>query len=146
MKKLAAASLSLLLLAASAAPSAAFGGDKKDGKEKENLQYVQLSSVALPVVVKGVVINYIFVSVRIDLTPSANALKIREKEPYFRDAMVRAAYRSPFVKAGDYTHIDEAKLIATLTRDAQAITGAGIVKSVSILTQQPKSYQVSAPS
>jgi len=146
MKKLAAASLGLILAVSTVLPSSALANDKKEGKEKENLQYVQVSSVALPVIVKGVVINYIFVSVRIDLTPSANSIKAREKEPYFRDAIVRAAYRSPFVKPGDYTHIDEAKLIASLTRDAQVITGPGVVKSVSIVSQQPKSYQVSAPS
>lgn len=145
MKKLATATLSLLLLAGAITPSAALANDKKEGKEKENLQYVQVSSVAIPVIVKGVVINYVFVSVRIDLTPSANSLKIREKEPYFRDAMVRAAYRSPFVKPGDYVHIDEAKLIASLTRDAQTIAGPGVIKSVSVVTQQPKSYQVSPP-
>jgi hypothetical protein len=144
MKTLAAAALSLLI-ASSALPSQLMAGEKKDEKS-ENLQYLAVSPVALPVIVKGVVVNYIFVTVRIELTNSANSAKAREKEPYFRDAMTRAGHRTPFNKPGDYTHVDEAKLIAFLYRDGQAIVGPGIIKSVTIVSQQPKSYQVSAPS
>ena len=105
-----------------------------------------MSAVALPAISEGVVQNYIFVSVRVDLTPSANAQKLREKEPYFRDAMVRAAHRAAFNKPDDLNHVDEARLIASLTRDAQAICGPGAVKAVRILSQTPKTWVVSPKS
>ena len=99
-------------------------------------------TLAEPLMVDGQVVNYIFVTVRIDLTPSANAAKLREREPYFRDALVRAGNRTPFTLASDYTKIDEARLVASLTRDAVAIAGAGAVRGVKVLSQAPKSLRV----
>ena len=59
-------------------------------------QYVDLSPVAMPIVVRGALVNYVFVYVRINLTSGANSVKLREKEPFFRDALVRAGHRTPF--------------------------------------------------
>ena len=114
-----------------------------DTKPKdENVPNVAISPVAIPVIAGGKVVNYVFVSVRIDLTNSANSIKLREREPYFRDALVRAAHRTPFTLATDYTKIDEAKLKAALLRDATAIAGPNAVKGVTILSQTPKSTRV----
>jgi hypothetical protein len=111
-------------------------------KADESGQYVSISPVGLPVVLNGKVINYIFVTVRVELSPSANAAKLREREPYFRDALVRAGNRTPFTKTSNYTQIDEAKLKAALMRDAPAIAGAGAVKGITIINQAPKSLRV----
>ena len=135
MKALTAA----LILALASSPAFAAGAPKKT---EESGQYVAVSPVGLPVVAGGKVVNYIFVTVRIDLTPSANAAKLREREPYFRDALVRAGNRTPFTLASDYTKIDEARLVASLTRDAVAIAGAGAVRGVKVLSQAPKSLRV----
>ena len=135
MKALTAA----LILALASSPAFAAGAPKKT---EESGQYVAVSPVGLPVVAGGKVVNYIFVTVRIDLTPSANAAKLREREPYFRDALVRAGNRTPFTLASDYTKIDEARLVASLARDAVAIAGAGAVRGVKVLSQAPKSLRV----
>ena len=97
---------------------------KKDGKVDAG-QYVELQPVGLPIVAGGRLVNYVFVYVRINLTSSANASRLREKEPFFRDAMVRAAHRTPFTLASDLGKIDQARLIAAVTRDAIAIAGPG---------------------
>jgi hypothetical protein len=141
MKALAAA-LSLTLALAS---SSAFASDVPKSKSEESGQYVAVSPVGLPVVAGGKVVNYIFVTVRIDLSPSANAAKLREREPYFRDALVRAGNRTPFTLASDYTKIDEARLVASMTRDAIAIAGPGAVRSVKVVSQAPKSLRVPKP-
>jgi hypothetical protein len=99
---------------------------------------VDLAPVALPVVVDGEVVNYVFVSVRINFTRSANVFKLREKEPYFRDALIRASHRSPFTVAGDYTQIDAQRLAAVLRRDAAAIAGPKDIASVVVLRQTAK--------
>lgn len=136
MKALAAA----LILALAAAPALASG--PAPTKSEESGQYVAVSPVGLPVVANGKVVNYIFVTVRIDLSPTANAAKLREREPYFRDALVRAGNRTPFTLASDYTKIDEGRLVAALTRDAIAIAGPGAVRSVKVVSQAPKSLRV----
>jgi hypothetical protein len=96
-------------------------------------QFVDLAAVGLPVVVNGRLVNYVFVYARIDLTPGADVVRWRDKEPYFRDALVRAGHRAPFTLASDYTRLDEARLKATLFQAAVAITGPGVVAGVELL-------------
>jgi hypothetical protein len=110
----------------------------EDKKTKEVGQYVDLQPVALPIVVDGQLVNYVFVYVRINLKTGADIIKIREKEPFFRDALVRDGHRTPFTLPNDWQKVDEAKLVAAMTRDAVAITGPGVVSSVSLTSQTPQ--------
>lgn len=111
----------------------------KEGKDaKDGGQFVNISPVAAPIVVNGRLINYVFVTIRLDLAPSGDPIRLRDKEPYFRDALVRAAHRRPFVKPGDYTHVDEAALIRTMMGEAQKIAGPGQIAKIEILAAQPR--------
>jgi hypothetical protein len=101
-------------------------------------QYIDISPVALPVAVNNKLINYVFVSVRVNLTNGADAIKLRDKEPFLRDALVRAGHRTPFTVATDYTKLDEGRLKSALWPDAQAILGRGNVVSIAIISQTPK--------
>ncbi|HKT53085.1 MAG TPA: hypothetical protein VJP88_01435, partial [Caulobacteraceae bacterium] len=93
-------------------------------------QTVPLSPVALPIVVDGQVLNYVFVTAKVLLTPRADQLSLRDKEPFFRDALVRDAHRTPFVLPHDFNKIDEGKLKAALFRDAVAIAGAANIRGI----------------
>ncbi len=99
---------------------------------------VALAPVALPVIVNGHIANYVFVSVKLWLNPGYDAFALRDKEPYFRDALVRAAHRTPFVVKGDYNRIDEAKLRASMQREAVAIIGGNGVKTVQVVSETPQ--------
>lgn len=101
-------------------------------------QYVDLQLVGLPVIVDGRLLNYVFVSVRVVLADDASASHWREKEPYFRDVLVRDGNRTPFTKAGDYNAVDVGKLTAALTRDISAITGPGVVRAIQVTSQAPR--------
>jgi hypothetical protein len=102
-------------------------------------QSVTLATVALPLVVDGQVVNYVFVSVKLLLTPSADASALRDKEPYFRDALVRAAHRgAPFVRSGDNNRLDEGRLKAVMYREAVALAGPGKIAGVAVLSQTPQ--------
>ena len=103
------------------------------GQTKEAGQFVDLAPVGLPVIVDGRLINYVFVYVRINLTPAADLVRLRDKEPYFRDALVRLGHRTPFTLAGDYTRLDERRLRAALFQSAVQIAGPGAIASVEIL-------------
>ncbi|MBS0363010.1 MAG: hypothetical protein JSR98_16655 [Proteobacteria bacterium] len=126
--------LILAFAAILAAPLGARAGEDKDKKSKEVGQYVDLQPVAMPIVVDGRLVNYVFVYVRVNLKPNADVIKIRDKEPLFRDALVRDAHKTPFVLPNDWQKVDEAKLVAAMTRDASAIV-PGAVASVSITSQ-----------
>jgi hypothetical protein len=107
-------------------------------KSKEVGQYVDLQPVALPLVFDGQLVNYVFVYVRVNLKGGVDVVKVREKEPAFRDALVRNGHRTPFTVPGDWQRVDAAKLVAAMTRDASAIAGAGNVSSVVVTSQAPQ--------
>jgi hypothetical protein len=100
-------------------------------------QYVELQPLAMPIVIGGDLVNYVFVYVRLNLASSANVTRLREMEPFFRDALVRAGHRTPFVVATDYQKVDEARLTATMMREATANAGPGQIKSVVVTSQTP---------
>jgi hypothetical protein len=131
--------LPLLLLAA--APVAA---EEKPKASKQVGQYIDLQPVALPIIVDGQLVNYIFVSVRLNLNGAADVSRWRMKEPFFRDALIRASHDTPFTLANDYEKIDAAKLTASLMRAANTIAGPNVVRSVEI-TSQVSSHRAMAP-
>jgi hypothetical protein len=110
----------MLSLPLAALVGAAFSG-RASADTQEAGQYVDLAPIALPVVVDGKLVNYVFVYV------------LRDKEPYFRDALVRAGHRTPFTRFDDYTRLDEAKLKANLFQSATLIGGPGTIASIELL-------------
>jgi hypothetical protein len=118
---------------------AAFAEGKKDDAGGQN---IMVSPVALPIVFEGRLVNYVFVTVRLDLAPLSNTVKLRDKEPYVRDALVRAAHRDPFTLKRDLTKVDEVKLKAFLMRESTVLMGPGVVRGVVIVNQAPKSLRV----
>ncbi|WP_309607120.1 hypothetical protein [Phenylobacterium sp.] len=101
-------------------------------------QYLDLQPVGLPIIVQDRLVNYVFVYVRLNLTRSADLQRLRDKEPAFRDALVRDGHKTPFVLAGDWQKVDEVKLNAALLRDAAAIAGPGMISSVVVTSQSPQ--------
>lgn len=127
----------LLALPAVLAAGLAHAADGK--KAKEVGQYVDVSPVAAPVVTPdGRLVNYVFVTVRLGLASGADAASLRAKEPFFRDALVRAAHRTPFTSQDSYAKVDEARLKAAMKREAAAIAGAKTITAVTIVSQAPK--------
>jgi len=118
---------------------AATAGHASEKEAKGDVgMYVDLQPVGMPIVVNRQLVNYVFVYVRINLTSGANVSRLREKEPFFRDALVRAGHRTPFTLASDYGAVDVPKLTAALTRDATAIAGPGQIRSVVVTSQAPR--------
>jgi hypothetical protein len=101
---------------------------------------VLMSPVALPIVVDGRLVNYVFVTMRLGLSAKADPQAMRAKEPFFRDALVRAGHRQPFVRDDNYTLLDDNRLKASILHDAPAIVGPGMVVSVQIIREQAQHY------
>jgi hypothetical protein len=127
------------------APLTLHAAEAEKEKKGDVGQYVDLQPVGMPIVAKGELVNYVFVYVRLNLTNRADASKLRQQEPYFRDALVRAGHRTPFTLANDYSKIDVPRLTATLQREAVAIAGPGQIRSVVVTSQSPR-RRVSQPS
>ena len=117
---------------------------EKDDKPKP--QTLQLEAVALPVIVDGRLLNYVFLSIRLDLYPSADGAKVRAKEQYIRDDLVRMGHRTPFTRPDDYTRLDEAKVRAEVLRFAASDIGPGMVQAVAITKQSSQKLLTLPPS
>lgn len=94
-----------------------------------------MNPAPLPVTRNGRLVNYIFVTLRLVCRQGSDMVKVRAKEPFFRDALVRAAARGSLAQA-DNVHIDAARLKAAVMRDAPAIIGPGVVIDVRIIKEQ----------
>ncbi|HUO21463.1 MAG TPA: hypothetical protein VMU59_03010 [Caulobacteraceae bacterium] len=116
---------------ATAPLSSARAADPKSDKPES----IQIQAVGLPVVVDDRVINYVFVTVKLDLVMGADGATVRAKEPFFRDALLRAGHRTPFTLASDYTKMDVGKIRAEVLRDAATIMGKGVVRDVEVVKQ-----------
>lgn len=128
----------LISLLALAAAGSALAGEKKDDKKPDS-PAVSISPVALPIIVDGQLINFVFVTVKLNLTPSANMAALRDKEPYFRDALVHSAYRQPFTLSTSYVTVDVPALKRRMMAEATRIAGPGAIASVEVVGDpQPK--------
>lgn len=94
-----------------------------------------LTGVGLPIIVGGRVRNYIFVVLKLHLGQGHALDAVRAKEPYLRDALVRAGHRTPFVLANDWNQVDPEALSASLIRSADALIGEGAIIRVEVVSQ-----------
>ena len=130
--------LILGLALAAVAGHALASSAKKESKESADGLYVDISPVGLPIIWKGRLVNYVFTSVRVNLASNANVVGIRTKEPFFRDALVRAAHRTPFTVPTDFTKIDEPALKRVMTAEAGRIAGPRAIANIQVMSQTPK--------
>jgi hypothetical protein len=100
--------------------------------------FLDVQPIGFPAVVKGRLVNYIFASIRLNLRPGTDIVRVQSGEPTLRDALVRAGSRTPFNPPGDGVHLDEARLTSTARSLAQAQYGAGTVTGVAIRSQTPQ--------
>ena len=121
-------------LAGTAAGSAAASSEKA----AEGPPTFGIAGVGLPVIADGRLRNYVFVSLRLMLGAGKTADQMRLKEAFFRDALVKAAHRTPFTVPGDWTRLDERRMSAALVAAANTISGRGSVTGVEIIAQSPR--------
>ncbi|MFW2343648.1 hypothetical protein [Brevundimonas sp.] len=108
------------------------------GDDKPAAAVVNLQGVGLPVIADGRIRNYVFVSIRLHLSGSASMEAVRAKDAHFRDALVKAAHRTPFTLASDWSQLDPAALSRSLMAAATRIAGQGKVARVEVLHQAPR--------
>ena len=116
----------------------AVAGPALAGDDKPAAAVVNLQGVGLPVIAGGRVRNYVFVSIRLHLSGSASMEAVRAKDAHFRDALVKAAHRTPFTLADDWSQLDAAALSRSLMAAAARIAGQGKVARVEVLHQAPR--------
>ncbi len=126
--------LGSLALAGAAATSAS----ASDAPADPGGAALNIAGVGLPIISGGRIRNYVFVTIRLYLGGGQTPETMRAKDPYFRDALVRAAHRTPFVLADDWTRVDDAAVCAMLMAAVPAISGAGSVVRAEVALQAPR--------
>lgn len=99
---------------------------------------LNIAGVGLPIISGGRIRNYVFVTIRLSLADGHTPEQMRAKEPYYRDALVRAAHRTPFVLADDWTRVDDHAISTWLMRNSAAISGAGSITAAEVALQTPR--------
>lgn len=125
----------LALAGAAATAASASAGEPSAPKPVLPLE---IAGIGLPVISEGRIRNYVFVTLRLTLGEGHTPDTMRAKVPYFRDALVRAAYRTPFLVANDWTRIDDAAVNTLLMAAAPALAEAGAVTRVEVAFQSPR--------
>ena len=136
--------LLLAPLALLAATPAFANSPKKKGKEGEGEEkadpVIKLQSMALPIIVDGRLVNYVFIQSSITLKPEILVTVFEGKEPMLRDAIVREAHSKPFMRPDSYVALDEVRLKASILRETNRLIGPGKVAMVTIVKQTPRNF------
>jgi hypothetical protein len=99
---------------------------------------LDLAIVGVPIVFHGKLVNYVMVRLRLKLTPGADPHRLQDKEPYFREALVKLGYQTPLNPPTDLTKVDEHLLISKMMLACAPIAGPGTVIGIEVSSQQPQ--------
>ena len=123
-------------LLAVAGPALASGpAKKKDGEAPAPDPTIALQPVAIPIIVDGKLLNYIFVNMTLKMAASVPVTVMDGQEPLLRDALVKAAHRTPLTAPDTYVEVDAVKLKAVVLSETASLVGKGKVDSVEITKQ-----------
>ena len=121
--------------------SAAGGSAKAKAPAKGEGENAELSSrsmdapyLAVPVVRNGLLANYLFVSVRVEIAAGVDLWRTREQAHILRDALVRASHAHDLSDPADPNAINEARAVEIYRAAAAEALGARVVSGVSIVT------------
>jgi hypothetical protein len=90
--------------------------------------------LAVPVVRDGRLVNYLFVSLRIQIAPSVDLWRTRERAQFLRDALVRASHANQLSDPGDINKLNEALALQVYRQAAVQSLGAEAVAGISIVS------------
>lgn len=138
-RAIAAAMVASTLLAglANAAGHGGGHGEKGKGKGEEEAQLSSRSMdapyLAVPIVRDGRLVNYLFVSVRIEIANGVDLWRTRERAQFLRDALVRAGHANDLSDPANINALNEARAVAVYRAAAIQALGQQAVGAVAIV-------------
>lgn len=88
--------------------------------------------LAVPVIRDGRLANYLFVSIRIEISERVDLWATREKAHFLRDALVRVSHSADLADPNDANALDEARAIAAYRAVAIETLGERAVGPITI--------------
>lgn len=89
--------------------------------------------LAVPVVRDGVLANYLFVSVRIEIAQGVDLWRTRERAHFLRDALVRASHDHDLADPNDNNALNEPRALEVYRAAAVQALGERAVGNISIV-------------
>lgn len=111
-------------------PAAKAKGEEEAGATSRSMDAPYL---AVPVVRDGVLVNYLFVSVRVEIANGVDLWRTRENAHFLRDELVRASHSTDLSDPSDPNRLNEARAIEVYRAAAAAALGERAVSRVSIV-------------
>lgn len=109
-----------------------------EGKaEADSNRSIDIQSVPAPVFKDGKLLNYIFLSVKLEMAKGQNVLGDRERVHFVRDALVRNLHKTSIGKADKFDEVDESVALQVVRASAAQIFGDKAVAAVSINSAEP---------
>jgi hypothetical protein len=134
-RAIAAAMIASTLLAglASAAGSGESAETKAGDGEELSSRSMDAPYLAVPVVRDGQLVNYLFVSIRIEISSGVDLWRTRERAHFLRDALVRASHAQDLADPADPNVLNEARAIEAYRAAAVQALGERAVAGVTIV-------------
>jgi hypothetical protein len=90
--------------------------------------------LAVPVVRDGQLVNYLFVSLRIQISPRVDLWRTRERAQFLRDALVRASHANALADPNNNNALNQALALQIYRQAAIQTLGAGAVAGITIVS------------
>jgi hypothetical protein len=136
-RAIAAAMIASTLLAGLAKASEGNAKAEAKGETEEGQQLSSRSMdapyLAVPVVREGVLVNYLFVSIRIEIANGVDLWQTREQAHFLRDALVRASHANDLADPADSNALNEARAIEVYRAAAIQALGERAVGPITIV-------------
>ncbi len=131
------ATIASTLLAGLATASASGPAAKAKGGDGEASEAIARSMdapyLAVPVVRDGQLVNYLFVSARIEISNAVDLWQTRERAHFLRDALVRASHANDLAQTEDSDALNEPRAIEVYRAAAIQALGEQAVARVIIV-------------
>jgi len=136
-RAIAAAMIASTLLAGLANASGPAAKSKAKGETEEGEQLSSRSMdapyLAVPVVRDGQLVNYLFVSIRIEVAQGVDLWRTRERAHFLRDALVRASHANDLVDPNDSNALNEPRALEVYRAAAIQALGENAVGPISVV-------------
>lgn len=125
--------LILVLATAAMTPAHAAGGGQEAKKEDAGAERrMTAPNVVTPVVRDGKLVNYLFVTVDVEFSDKADALKLRDRAHFLRDSLLRASHRTPLADPNDDFKLNFQAASPVFWQAAAEALGTQNIKKVSV--------------
>jgi hypothetical protein len=119
-----------LSLTSATMPALAAGGGSDESASNKTIEF---SGLVLPVQRDGKLINYLFVSAMVTLSPKYDQWEVRETAHVYRDLILKAAHKSPVGRTDKPMRLDEAAFDALVRTVFDEQLGPDSVASIKII-------------